>query len=307
MTITFYCPKCGGICAFRDQHVGKRARCTRCNERFIIPAASEEAKKVEGPSNEPVPGFYREVFGRSWKIFTNPASITPLVFVLAMVCFKFFMGHVDYSFDVSIGGRAIKAQLPIGQVIFATAWGCLFWVYMETIGWATYGLKQLPEINMGAGLDFIANVIKSIYFFLIAWLLAILPFAIIAAILKTTPLAWSWLLHIIMLGGVFLFPMIILIISTSEKIWLVFRLDYLVRPIMKAPRPYTAMVGLLLVGAQLQWYNIGCYGAIKDPTLLFVSFRLAVDIASTVLMIIAMHSIGVFYKHYTCYLPWEQS
>ena len=51
---------------------------------------------------------------------------------------------------------------------------------------------------------------------------------------------------------------------------------------------------------------IGCYGAIENPTLLFVSFRLGVDIASTGLMIIAMYSIGVFYKHYTCYLPWEQ-
>ena len=306
MTLTFNCPKCGGICAFTDRYVGKRARCTRCNERFIIPAAGEMAKKVERPRDEPTPGFYREAFARSWKIFIHPASITSIVFVLAMVCFKFFVGHVDYSFDVSIRGRTMRAQLPIGQVIFVTAWGCLFWVYMETISWATYSLEGLPEINMGSGLDFIANIIKSIYFFLVAWLLAVLPFAIIAAILKSTPLAWPWLLQIIMLGGVFLFPMIILIITTSEKIWLVFRLDYLVHPIMKAPRPYTAMVALLLVGVQLQWHNIGCYGAIENPTLLFISFRLAVDITSTALMIIAMYSIGLFYKHYTCYLPWEQ-
>ena len=60
MTITFKCPGCGGLCAFADKYAGRRARCWKCNEVFIIPSEDgQAAKKVKPEPEEPVAGFYR--------------------------------------------------------------------------------------------------------------------------------------------------------------------------------------------------------------------------------------------------------
>ena len=101
MTITFKCPKCGSLCAFADHHAGKSARCTSCQQRFVIPSESgDEVQKLKPVKGEPVGGFYREVFMRSWNIFVKPASFTGLVFVAAAVTFRFFLRDADYSFSV---------------------------------------------------------------------------------------------------------------------------------------------------------------------------------------------------------------
>ena len=78
---------------------------------------------------EPVPGFYRAVFIDSLKLFVRPQNATGLVFVTAAVCFKFFTGHTDYSFTMG----AFRVQAPVGWVVTLSAWGCLFWYYMEII------------------------------------------------------------------------------------------------------------------------------------------------------------------------------
>ena len=93
MTIQFFCPSCNEIIGFPDKHVGKRARCTNCGQLFIIPSENyKKPKKVELPKEkgEPLPGFYRAVFVDNWKLFLDPANATSLVFVVAVVCFKFF-------------------------------------------------------------------------------------------------------------------------------------------------------------------------------------------------------------------------
>ena len=48
MTIEFNCPKCNAVIGFADQHAGKQAHCTACEQKFIIPGKSfEKAKKME--------------------------------------------------------------------------------------------------------------------------------------------------------------------------------------------------------------------------------------------------------------------
>ena len=42
MTIQFNCPNCDSVMAFADKHVGKRAKCTTCGQRLIIPEKSGE-------------------------------------------------------------------------------------------------------------------------------------------------------------------------------------------------------------------------------------------------------------------------
>ena len=100
MTIEFNCPNCDSVIGFPDKHAGRQAHCTTCGQQFIIPNKSfEKAEKFKPPedNSEPEPGFYRAVFIDNWKLFINPKNITGLVFVTAAVCFKFFTGHVDYS------------------------------------------------------------------------------------------------------------------------------------------------------------------------------------------------------------------
>ena len=48
MTIQFNCPYCNAVIGFDDKYRGKRAQCTSCGERFIIPSKNfEKAKKVK--------------------------------------------------------------------------------------------------------------------------------------------------------------------------------------------------------------------------------------------------------------------
>jgi hypothetical protein len=93
MTIKFYCPNCDALIAFDSKHAGKRAHCTTCGQAFIIPSKDDEKPekiKPEPERTDPIPGFYRAVFVDTWKIFINPQNATPLVFVIAIVCFRFF-------------------------------------------------------------------------------------------------------------------------------------------------------------------------------------------------------------------------
>jgi len=98
MTIKFHCPKCDALIAFPDKNRGKRARCLTCGQPFIIPEKEDQTPKIVEPEKtQPLPGFYRAVFLDSWKLFINPQNAAPLLFVAAVVCFKFFTGHLDYS------------------------------------------------------------------------------------------------------------------------------------------------------------------------------------------------------------------
>jgi DNA-directed RNA polymerase subunit RPC12/RpoP len=95
MTVEFNCPHCGALIAFDSRHAGRRAKCLRCEQKFLIPAQSfEKAEKIAPepkPKEDPIPGFYRAVLVDSWKVFFHPQSVTPLAFVIAVVGFKFFL------------------------------------------------------------------------------------------------------------------------------------------------------------------------------------------------------------------------
>ena len=301
MTIAFKCPNCARLCAFADHHAGKSATCTTCQQRFVIPSQSgEQAQKAEPDRGEPVPGFYREVFVRSWKIFVKPSSITGLVFVAAAVTFKFFLRDADYSFPVP-GGYVV--HLPVGWIVTITAWGCLCWYYMEIIGGATIDEDELPEVEIGIGFEFMWNIIKSIYLFVVALIVAELPFVIAATVLKKIGLEWSGLFRVFTLAGLLSFPMVILILTTSPQLWTVFRVDYIWAPIAKAFRPYLVVAGLVVLAGVLQYLAVA-YSQLSGSSRGVVGLHLAGHLGIQVVVIIAMRSIGLFYRHYGCYLMW---
>ncbi|UCC99273.1 MAG: hypothetical protein JSW66_05185 [Phycisphaerales bacterium] len=298
MTIQFNCPSCNALIAFADRHGGKRARCTACGQRFIIPLKSNESPRtIEPPEEEgkPLPGFYRAVFVGSWKLFVRPQNVTGLVFVAAAVCFKFFTGHTDYSW--TFGG--FRFQAPTGLVITLAAWGCLFWYYMEIIGATALDTEELPDVYMGGLFGFIWNVMASLLVFAMVLVVVLLPSIIYLATSKKAGVAWHVLVH----AGLFVFPMAILTFSVGRDVAMVLRPGYILRPIAKAFWPYLVVFGLFALAWELQ-LRTSRYGQLINKNASIIALHLFANLAVQMIALIAMRSMGLFCRHYSCHLPW---
>jgi hypothetical protein len=298
MTIRFNCPNCNELIAFADKYSGRQARCASCRQRFIIPSESKQIpKKIEPPAEkaEPVPGFYRAVLIDSWKLFARPQNVTGLVFVIAAVCFKFFTGHTDYSFTMGM----FRVIAPVGLIVTLSSWGCLFWYYMEIICSTANYTDELPDVYMGGFFGFIWNIIKSISIFSIGLIAVLIPCAIFILITGSTGIVS----HLLSFVGLFAFPMAVLIFSTAPEVLMVFRLDYIYKPIAKAFRPYILVAGLFLLVWELELRTIG-YGRLIGSGYFIIGLHLLANLAVQALAIVTMRSIGLFYRHYSCYFPW---
>ena len=236
MTLSFKCPGCGGLCAFADKYAGRRARCQKCDEVFLIPAKQgDTAERVKTEPDVPIEGFYRAALVSFWRLFFNKNSTTGLVFVAALVSLRFFIGHTDYSFTMP----GFRVQLPTGQITWIISWGLLFWYYMETVAWVGFDYDGLPEVAPEGFFSFIWNIIKSLYLFLVALIFAELPFLIVIKVLRSAGVQTEWVFHVLVLCGLFVFPINILFLSAGPQLWMVFRLDYIYKPIVRAFVPYT--------------------------------------------------------------------
>lgn len=298
MTVRFNCPNCDELIAFADRYIGRQARCASCGQRFIIPSESKKVpEKIEPPAEkaEPAPGFYRAVLIDSWKIFVRPENATGLVFVIAAVCFKFFTGHTDYSFTMGM----FRVQAPVGLVVTLSAWGCLFWFYMEVVCSTANDVDELPDVYMGGFFGFIVNVIKSLSIFTIGLFAVLMPSVVFALITGGTGVVS----HALSLVGLFAFPMGVLIFSTAPEVLMVFRQDYIYRPIVKAFRPYILVAGIFLLVWELEMRTIG-YGRLIGAGYFVIGLHLLANLVVQALAIITMRSIGLFYRHYSCYFPW---
>ncbi len=298
MTIQFCCPNCNAVIAFHDKHCGKRARCTTCGQLFTIPAKDNETPKKFEPlkeKGEPLPGFYRAVFVDSWKLFARAQNATGLVFVTAAVCFKFFAGHTDYSFTMGY----FRVQAPTGLIITLSSWGCLFWYYMEIIQSTALDIEELPDVYMSGLFGFIWNIAKSLYLFALSLAVALVPCIISVAALGTDTIVSRMLA----LAGLFIFPIAILTFSVGRDIWMIFRPDYLIKPVTQAFRPYTVAAGLLILAWVFQLKTLW-YDDLSGRGSLVIGLHLCANLGVQVVAIIAMRSIGLFYRHYSCHFPW---
>jgi hypothetical protein len=296
MTIQFFCPNCNEIIGFPDKHSGKRARCTNCGQLFIIPSESyKKPKKVEPPKEkgQVLPGFYRAVFVDNWKMFFNSENATSLIFVIAAVCFKFF-----------------TAGSPCCAFVTNYAvWGWLLGFYLNIIYETAFEIDKLPEIYLGTSVTFLWYIIKPLFLFSVTMAFVQLPFIISFALFKDEGLTLEniWqaeigfrlLLQGFFILGLFLFPIAILTTAIGKDITM-FRPDYLLRPVFKAFVPYVVTVVLLIAAALLETQTTQYTGA----ELLTTAGHLAMNLAVQVIAIIAMRSIGLFYRHYNCHLAW---
>ncbi len=309
MTITFRCPWCGGLCAFHEKNAGRRARCQRCWQGFIIPSKDgEKAKKVKDKSKaveKPTPGFYHAVFIDSWKIFANRVSVTPFVFIAAAVCFKFLLGHLDYSLGIYSKAvqRFITIPLPAGRVVTAGAWGCLLWYYIKIIFSTAYDVDKLPELYAGGSGAFIWVIIRALFIFIFVLLAVELPLIIAVAILKSAgveqPILFAGLFYL----GLFLFPAAFLTVAVNRDITVLQRPDRVFRPVYKAFGPYMVVFGFFMAAWLLQERAVG-YGTVQKESLWVISLYLAANIAVQVIMLVAARAVGLFCRHYGCYVYW---
>jgi len=306
MTIKFNCPYCNALIAFDGKHAGKRARCQTCQQLFFIPAKSNEKPKKfktkEIEIAEPVPGFYNAVLVESWKIFTTKTNATPLVFVALVVCFKFFVGHLNFTFTVSGWGNSIDFFVPLGTILTIAAWGALFWYYMQLIYSTAFETEELPEVYLGGFKLFLWNILKSFYTFIIILFVVELPYIIAAVIMRKTGLEFPPLLNVLKLGCLFFFPIAILTAAIGKDLTML-RPDYLLVPVFRALKPYLAVAALLIAVGLLEIYTKQ-YNPSGKENLLTTTGNLLLNLAQQAIAIIAMRAIGLFYRHYTCYLPW---
>jgi hypothetical protein len=297
MTIEFNCPKCGALIAFGSRHAGKRAKCLTCGQPLIIPAASfEKPKKLEVEPEfeaEPIPGFCRAVFLDSWKLFARPQNATTLVFVAAVVCFKFFLA----------------GACCVNYLATFVIWGWLFGFYLNVIYRTAIDDDMLPEIELGTSVTFVLYVLGPFFVFFYTLFLVELPFLIAFALARgqgvTLQNFWSdfgalhLFLQALLVLGLFLFPAAILTTAVGKDFTLL-RPDYLLAPVFKAFFPYVIPVLLLAAACFTEWHTSQYTGANPITT----AKHLALNLTVQVVAIIAIRSIGLFYRHYACYFRW---
>ncbi len=302
MTIRFNCPNCNELIAFADEHRGKRAHCTTCDQQFIIPSGDKgKTKKIKSPKEkgEPLPGFYQAVFVDSRQLFTNQENVTGLVFIAVAVCLKFFTAGMNYT--VTIPGKAFVFDfpIPIGHVLHISAWGFLFWYYMEMIYSTAFEQEKLPDVIVGGFKGLLWRIAKSVYIFIIMLLVVELPYLIAALISSWMEAEWPVLLYALMFGGLFLFPAAILSAAVGKDLMLL-RPDYFLITISRAFSPYLVTAVLLGAAAVLQMRASQYSGQSAAVT----TGHLLLNLAVQVIALIAMRSIGLFFRHYSCLLPW---
>jgi len=302
MTIEFNCPNCNAVIAFADKHAGKRAHCTSCQQRFFIPLKShEKAKKIKPPKEkgEPVPGFYYAVFLGSWKLFTNFKNAADFIFILVVVVFKFFTANQNISLHIQGHWLAFDFYIPLGWASRGAAWGCLFWFYSEMIYDTGFEQDELPIVTIGGFYTFIWKIVKSVYEIFVILLVVGLPFVIALLILKWLQVEWPALLYPLLFGGLFLLPMGILTVAVGRDLTML-RPDYLLAPIFKAFTPYL-VTAIILGGAIFSQIATSQYaGQSLNKAAIYLSLNFLVQ----AFVLVAMRSIGLFYRHYSCHFVW---
>jgi hypothetical protein len=302
MTIRFNCPSCNELIAFADKHSGKRAHCANCGQKFIIPSSDKDkTKKIKSPKEraEPLPGFYRAVFAESGQLFTDSKNVTGLVFIATAVFLKFFTAGMNYTMTVPGRAYSVDLPIPIGHVLHAAAWGFLFWYYMEFVYSTAYEQEKLPAVIVGGFSGLFLRIVKSVYIFIIILVVTELPFFIAALIFSWMDVELPVLLYALMFAGLFLFPMAILTAAIGKDLTLL-RPDYFLTTIFRAFKPYSVTALLLGAAAVLQMLTSQYSGGSAAADTGYLLLNLAVQ----VVLLLAMRSIGLFFRHYGCLLPW---
>lgn len=301
-TITFNCPQCKYLCAFKDVYAGRKARCLRCNQVFIIPQTdSDKAKKIKPPKEygEPLPGFYEAIFKYSWRAFFNVQSLPLLVFVIFVSIVKFYTFHLNYVIPL----RGIVIFLPIGWMIALLVYGGLFWCYAEIVCATAFDVEALPEITFEGGIGYVITAFKSLYSFALALIIVLLPAIVFRNIFLMFDIQSKAAIFPFIALAMFLFPMALMIVTISRDLLLLVRPVNFFTPIVKAFRHYLFLSGLFLLTLYLQFVS-PIYRDVINSSPNVIYLNLFASIAIQIEAIVCMRAAGVFYRHFACYFKW---
>ena len=298
-TVEFECPKCGQVCAFGDQHVGRRARCTKCNTCFLIPRTGQRAYVLKPAVSEDGPwsGFWTALFKGTPAALCCPDSLAATAILIILSVLRFALGHPFYVIPIPI----FLFVIPVPVGIFVTVLTALSqsrYVF-NIIQSAADHSDPLPPYMDGNCVDRFFDGIVSAYTFAVLAAVFLAP-AGLAFLFTKTVMQARWPVVIAAAVGLFFLPFSMAIYAYSRDLILSFRLDYIVRAARKAFWPYLAVYVLTLAVAVMFWKS--SFYAFNAPPETF--FRDGVmHAAATVLMILAARTGGLFYRHYGCFLP----
>ena len=304
MTIEFNCPHCDSVIGFAEKHAGKRAQCTTCGRRFIIPEKSYAKAKIIKPPKEvpaePISGFYRAVLIDNWKIFINPKNITGFAFILTAVVFKFFTANRNLSLFIQGPWLSFDIYIPFGWACRVFACGFLFWYYREIIYSTGFDEENFPEVILGGFYSFVWKVFESVYTLFIILLVVGLPAFIAYFVLYKIGSGLPVLLYSLLAIGVFLMPGAIMNIAIGKDLTLL-RPDYLFKQAFRDFVPNLIMFVLLAAAIFLQ-VHVKQYDPLQASG--DAGINLFLNCAVQMLFVYSIRSIGLFYRHYSCHPPW---
>ncbi|MHC4259777.1 MAG: hypothetical protein ACYSTF_05120, partial [Planctomycetota bacterium] len=210
------------------------------------------------------------------------------------VCFKFFLA---------------RSMCGCGYITFVFVWGWLLGFYLNIIYETALGIDKLPEIYLGTSITFLWYVVKPFLIFFLTVVAVQIPFIIALSLLRdkgltamnmwTLELGPRLILQSLFVLGLFFFPIAVLTVAVGKDITLL-RPDYLLKPVSTAFIPYLIVVGLLVVVDVAETQTTQYTGAGFSTTAAHLTLNLGVQ----VIAIIAMRSIGLFYRHYAPHFSW---
>ena len=189
--------------------------------------------------------------------------------------------------------------IPLGWILRAEVWGFLFWYYSEMIYSTGFDDKNFPEVILGGFYGLLWKIVKSLYTLFVILLVVWLPFIITYLISKKTQAELSILISVFKYCGIFLLPIAILNAAVGRDLTLL-RPDYFLTAIFRVFIPYLVPAIILGAAVILQMKTRQFSRTDSSGTV----YYLLLNIAIQMIFIIAMRSIGLFYRHYSCHFKW---
>jgi hypothetical protein len=302
MTIQFNCPNCDAVIAFDIKHRGKQAHCITCGQSFIIPLMEgDKVKKVQPPKEEaePLPGFYKAALVESWKMFTTQENVTPFAFIITAVCCKFFVASRNYTMTVPGRAYSVALPLPIGHVLHVATWGFLFWYYMEIIYSTSFDRETLPELIVGGIRGFGPLIANSVYMCFVGLLVVGLPLIAYVIVSEAVEFDSPVIFYSLVVFAVFMAPIALVTLAVGKDLKML-RPDYLLSTVYRAFGSY--LVTVVLFGAAVAIQTQASQYKQQDAAAI-VGYLL-LNLTVQFIALVAVRSMGLFYRHYSNYFPW---
>lgn len=303
MTIEFRCPRCSQVCAFREAHAGRRARCLKCGQHFIVPSESgqkpQKVKLAERPEG-PFGGFYRAV----WKLPRDLNTLTGVLFLLVLAVLFFLLRQANFDIPVYMQatGKTVHILVPFGLAVSALLWGMVFHYNMEILQYAAFDLDSFPPMVIGGGVfSFIVLCLRGLYIVTVCVLVALLPVAAVWLPMKALGVEPLWLYWLAAAPGLFLLPVILAAVGLSGDLMNALRPDLYLRTIRQTLRPYLYTC-LFVIPCAVLLYFMYPKGLIPKIGPAVNALYLLGQIAAVLYSAFTARVLGLFCRHYNCYM-----